>query len=192
MVEVRLPDLPEPIIEHARQLIEQGESHQWVVGDYLVGVVDELAEFYARLVDPDQACKHIRKGRAHIISQIADRTGTDRSTLRDREVMARFYRPDLRAEYAPLTYHQLRACKSAGDDWVQYAEWALNNLPAPPAIIRLRIKHNGDIPPSYVGRWSRMVKIAEDIIKDRDKQIPPRYIEGICRLIITVYDYYSE
>lgn len=184
----KLPELPDEIIEQARYLIEQGESHQWLLGDYLAGVVDELSGYYSNLLGADQASKQVRHARAHIIRQIADRTGTDRSTLRDREVMARFYPPDLRDEYAPLTYHQLRACKSAGERWREYATWALDNLPAPPAIIRLRIKHNGDIPPAWIGRWDRIYNIACLILDDKEIESIPKHIRDTCLFVKIVYE----
>jgi len=155
--------LPDEVIERARQLQSEAEGHQWHVGDFLVEVVDELGNYYTR--------QGVRNARAEIIRQLANGVGADASTLRDRECMARFYPLSIRREYNVLTYHQLRACKSAGERWREYADWALDNLPAPVALIRASIKHNGDLPPAWVGRWERMLAIAD--LLAADEQTPP-------------------
>jgi len=177
----RLPDLPEIVIEVTRQLIEEGEGHQWKLGDHIAGIVDELGSRYASLIDTPQAKSAVRRARTHIVKQLADRTGTDRSTLRDREVMARFFPQDVRESMSPLTYHQLRACKSAGDEWRKHAEWALENLPAPTAIIRLRIKHHGELPPAWMGRWDRMLQLSRDLMVD---EAAPDRVRHIARGVI--------
>ena len=148
--------LPDEVIEAARQLLHDGEGHQWRLGDHLVEVVDEF--------------EHVLK-RSEIIRQLANGVGADASTLRDRECMARFYPPSLRRRYDSLTYHQLRACKSAGERWREYADWALDNLPAPVSLLRAMVKHNGDLPPAWVDRWARMQRLGE-LLAD-DAQAPP-------------------
>ena len=148
--------LPDEVIEATRQLLHEGEGYQWRVGDHLAAVVDGFG--------------HVLK-RSEVIRQLANGVGADASTLRDRECMARFYPPSLRREYDSLTYHQLRACKSAGERWREYADWALDNLPAPVSLIRASIKHNGDLPPAWVGRWERMLVMADLLVVD--EQTPP-------------------
>jgi hypothetical protein len=158
-----IPPLPDDLIESLRQVINDADRHQWATGDFLVGIVDELEDNYTRL--------GVRHARAWLIQHMANRVGCDASTLRDREAMARFYPGPVRARYDALSYHQLRACKAAGNQWQEYADWALDNLPAPVATIRAKIKHNGDLPPAWVSRWER-VQVLCEALKD-DAQAPP-------------------
>lgn len=151
------PQIPDDLIEGVRQRLETAEMYQWELGDYLVEAEDEIIPHLAR---------QVRYPRSYLINQISSRVGCDPSTLRDRASMARFYPPPIRQAYTPLTYHQLRACKSAGIHWQVYAEWALNNLPAPVAAIRAHVKHNGHSPPAWVGRWQRFVELAGALVDD--------------------------
>ena len=144
--------LPDELIENFRQLLEAGEAYQWAVGDFITDVLDEFPHM----------------DRAELIRSLADRTGADRSTLRDRQNMSKFYPPEVRQEYSHLTYHQLRACKSAGDRWREYADWAGDNMPAPVAVIRARIKHNGHDVPAWVHRWEVILGIARRLVDDKD------------------------
>lgn len=163
--------LPDEIIERVRQYAEATDVMQWGIGDILVEVVDEFD-------------LHIR--RSQILKELANKTGLDVSTLCDREIMARFYPEDVRDEYGALTYHQLRACKSAGDNWQHWADWALDNLPAPVAIIRLMIKHNGDLPPAWEGRLQRLIGLAEAIAGDEDAP------EEVVAFAATILDTWRE
>ncbi len=169
---VRLPD---GVIEGLRVLLEQGEQYQWATGDYLVEVVDEFRGYYERA--------GARHARAQLLRQLAKETGADISTLKDRENMARFYPSLIRERYHPLTYHQLRACKSAGEHWQEYAEWALANLPASVASIRHKIKadHNGQ--PEWFGRWERLRALAELIMADESA---PSKIRGALRMVVNL------
>lgn len=158
-----IPDLPDVVVEGLRQLIEAGEGYQWATGDYLVEVVDEFKSLYESA--------GVRRARALLLRQCAGRVGVDTSTLRDRETVSRFFPPSIRQEFSPLSYSQLRACKSAGvEGWRSAAEWALANLPAPCELIRARIKHNGQLPPRWEGRWSRLLDLAAEI--ERDEEAP--------------------
>ena len=133
-----------------RQLLNDSDSFQFAIGDL---VTDVLAEF-----------PEIK--RADLLKQLADRTGADRSTLRDRHNCAKFYPQEIRKEFDMLTYSQLRACKSAGTEWRQYAEWAMGHMPAPVAVIRARIKNNGHDQPAWVHRWESLLGIAKQIAAD--------------------------
>jgi hypothetical protein len=154
--------LPDEVIETARQLLDSCNEYQWGIGDLLVEVVDELTVAASGFQTHGSGLS-----RSGIIRELSIRTGTDASTLRDRECMARFYPVPLRQEYSALTYYQLRACKSAGPDhWRAHADWALDNLPAPSALIRARVKHNGELPPAWVSRWERLCELAELLLSD--------------------------
>jgi hypothetical protein len=150
--DVPVVQLPEQVIEALRQLLNDGESYQWATGDFIIEVLDEFPSI----------------ARSELIRQMADRTGADRSTLRDRHNVARFYPKEIRKQYDALTWSQLRACKSAGDQWQEYADWAMDNMPAPVAVIRARIKNNGDDQPAWVHRWDSMKGLARMIAADRE------------------------
>ncbi len=157
--------LPDQVIEALRQLLDDGEAYQWATGRFICDVLDEFPNL----------------DRSELVKQMADRTGADRSTLRDRHNMAKFYPPDVVAEYDMLSYSQLRACKSAGDEAHKYLEWAANNLPAPVAVIRARIDNNGHDQPAWVHRWEGMQRLAQQIAEDREA---PEGIRDVCRLVV--------
>ena len=156
--------LPDALIETLRQLLDDGDKYQFAIGDFISEV----------LVEFDQI------KRSDLIKQMADRTGADRSTLRDRHNVAKFYPQDVRVSYDMLSYSQLRACKAAGDEWERYAKWAQKHLPAPVAMIRQRIKHNGDDAPYWISRWARMQNISRLIVSDPDA---PEKVKKVCRLV---------
>ena len=119
--------------------------------------------------------------RSDLIKQMAVRTGADRSTLRDRHLMSRFYPEAVRVLYDMLSYSQLRACKAAGPEWERYAKWAAGHLPAPVAMIRERIRNNGHDQPPWISRWARMQNIARMIAADK---AAPEKVKKVCRLVI--------
>ncbi len=131
--------LPDIIIETLRALANRGDTQQWEIGDFLVGVVDEIKKYV-----PDEGYTPEVVTRARLLRELADRTGLDASTLRDREVMARFFTHADREAYHALTYHQLRACKGGGERWREYADRAMGSLPAPVRVIRSWVSSNGD------------------------------------------------
>ena len=156
--------LPDQVIEALRQLLDDGDRHQFIVGDF---IIDVLAEFP-------------QVNRSELVRQMADRTGSDRSTIRDRHNVARFYPKEVRTEFDMLTWSQLRACKRAGEEWRQYAEWAAANMPAPVAVIRARIDNNGHDQPAWVHRWEAVQRLAGQIAEDREA---PEGIKKVCRLV---------
>ena len=159
--------LPDQVIEALRQLLNDSDSYQFAIGDFIIDVLDEF----------------ITLDRSVVIKQLADRTGHDRSTLRDRHNMAKFFPPDVRQEYDMLTYSQLRACKSAGDRWREYATWAADNMPAPVAVIRARIKNNGHDQPAWVHRWESMQGIARQLVNDSEA---PANVRGASAAVLAV------
>jgi hypothetical protein len=156
------PPLPDELVEQLRQLTNDADNHQWQVGDFLVSVVDELGQHYEAI--------GVKRARSWLIQNMASRVGVDASTLRDREAMARFYPANIRSRFDMLTYHQLRACKSAGPEWERYAIWASEDLP-PCAVIRAKVKNGGSLPPAWAGRWSRVIELSE--LLQSDEQAPP-------------------
>lgn len=163
------PPLPDEIIEHLRQLQGDAEKGQWLVGDFLVGVVDELAEIYERA--------GVRKARTWLVRHMANRIGVDETTLRDRECVARFFPQEARDKY-PFSWSQWRALKSAGDKWEEYAVWATENLPAPVMMIREKIKGNGDAEPKWIYKWNKAMEFFEDISLDEEVPVMIRSFTG--------------
>lgn len=166
-----IPPLPDAAIEAIRQAVSDSDASAWQMGDLLAGLVDELGPHYSAFM---------RHPRAWMIRQIASRTGADASTLRDRECMARFFSPDDRIEFYALSYHQMRACKSAGENWRKWAEWAANNLPAPVDYIRKMIKHNGEAPPAWWGKWVKVQELCEQLEQDTGAPVDVR---NLCHLL---------
>lgn len=152
------PKLPPDLIETARQLISTQDATQWVVGDFLAEVIDEL--------QPHFQAAGTRVPRAEIIRQISTATGSDPSTLRDRECMARFFTLADRADFDMLTYSQLRACKAAGPAWRDFATRAADNLPAPVTVIRGWISAAGAGVPAWVGELDRISVLADRLAHD--------------------------
>jgi len=149
--------LPDDAVETLRQLTGDSDRVQWAIGDVSLALVDELGGMY---------------GKAPVRMRIAAETGLAPETVRDREGMARFYPEHVRQTYQVLGYHQMRACKAAGNEWEKYAEWAVQSgdeyggRPAPVAAIRAKIKGEGDDIPAWVKRWDRLVELAETIAND--------------------------
>ena len=165
--------LPDSAIEHLRQLFDDAEGHQWRCGDALAELIDEF--------QPAYELEYGKRGRAQIIRQVANKIGRDESTLRDRLSVAIFFPPEIRAEYFMLSWSQLRACKSAGDKWREYADWSVENLPAPTSLIRAKIKANGDGLPIWSDYWERIISLAERL--SREENLPDK-IKAIIKAIL--------
>lgn len=169
--------ISDEIIEDFRAIYDSASGLQWATGDYLVDVVDELAPKFGVTLDDDNQSQAYHRARANIIRQLANGVGCDTTTLYDREGMSRFYPSDVRQDYHMLSYHQLRACKSAGENWKTWADWARDNLPAPVSLIRAKIKSKGHDEQPWVGRWQRIIVLAGAIRDDPDA---PQRLRQIC------------
>src|SRR3989337_327803 len=90
--EVNLPLLPDDLIETVRQLNHDGEGVQWAMGDLLVSAVEELGPLHAT----HPGIGSLRRARTYILRALADRTGVDESTLRDRQSVCNFFNPAMR------------------------------------------------------------------------------------------------
>lgn len=155
--------VPDDVIEVARQYINSEHDMRWQLGDFLAEVTDELVPVFQNT--------DIKHPRSMMFNQIANATGVDASTLRDREAMARFFPKPVRERYAALTWSQMRACKAAGNHWEAYAQKALSELPAPVSIIRQWVKHDGHLPPAWAGRWERVQVLCDALMGD--SEAPP-------------------
>jgi hypothetical protein len=169
--------LPDVLIFQYRTIVDANADGHWADGDFLADVVDEFTTVYP----PEE----MRRVRARIIAQLANATGANRSTMRQRELMSRFFTPDLRREYQPLTWYQLRECRRAGDAWEKWAVWALDHLPAPCHVIRNAIKSNGDLPPAWVEMWERLGDLARDLSNNKDIDQDARLKADLAHKIIT-------
>jgi hypothetical protein len=84
-----------------------------------------------------------------MIKDLAKGTGADKSSLRRREKMSRFFHDaDRKYWQPPFTYHQMRALMTAGEDkWRDVALWAMdggwNNGVA--TIDEIRAKITGEV-----------------------------------------------
>jgi len=169
-----IPPLPDELIEKIRQLSDTADSFQWQIGDILSDVWDEVGQAYAAILDSE------RKAHAYIIGQIATRAGIAKSTLRDRESMSRFFPQAVREQLIPLTYHQIRAIKSAGDQWQIYRDWVFDQANQNgyfPSVetIRDQIKADGAECPLWSRRLIKVLPVLEKISLDPDA---PQDIRG--------------
>ena len=164
----QLPPLPDDLIETVRQLVNDGEGYQWAMGDLLVSAVEELGPSYAT----HPSIGSTKRARTYILRSLADRTGTDESTLRDRESVCRFFEPKMRLEYDCFTWSQWRAFKAAGSRWRMYAEQAAQSLPAPVRVIRSWIREDGNevITPAWERMLDKFIDIAYSL--ERDEAAP--------------------
>jgi hypothetical protein len=154
--------LPDEAIDVLQAYQAQSDTAQWALGDIVLALADEL-------------CKR-RGDQQRLVRRVAIEATCDESTVRDRLNMAKFFEPATRGEYG-LSFHQFRACKSAGpDDWRHYADWALDSAadyggkPAPVSVIRSKIKadKNGDKdkPPRWVECLERIISLCDAIRRD--------------------------
>ena len=133
-------NLPEAVFVQLRHLLDMEEGIQWSVGDFILDVWTETRKY-----DQDDE----KKAHASMIREMAEGTGADKSTLRSRENMSKFYdKHDREVWQPPYTYHQLRAIRKAGEtSWRSVAGWGLtggwNNGVA--TIDEIRAKIDGQI-----------------------------------------------
>ncbi len=152
------PPLPDDIIETVRQLQDDTDNLQFALGDLIVAVTDELGSAY----EP-----YSHNPSFLIMTLIANRAGVAKSTLIDREKVARFFPKEIREKY-PYTYGQFRALKKAGDRWQEYADYFLDHLPAPVSIISEKIRRDKTNEPPWMGRFEKFGELAQVLIKDEE------------------------
>jgi hypothetical protein len=173
--------IPDEAYDQLRTLLEHDGSIQWQVGDFITEFWTEMKRY---LVESE-----VNKAHAKMIRDFADHTGADRTTLRDRERMSRFFTQEERAEYPILTFHQFRALRSAGDDWQQWAEWAMENgrqgAPASTSKIRQAIKESKDPTPDFLKRLERMEKDGQWVLSNEE---PPKDVKDGVALVLTILE----
>lgn len=140
-------ELPDSFIEKGRQLLINADANQWAIGEHILDGIAEFGNEWDR--------RGIKNGRAKLIRQLSNKLGCDESTLRDRHNVVAFWQPKMKAEYQAFSWSQLRAIKHAGDEWEQYATWALEHLPCPPNVIRQQIAHDHNGKPAWMYWWER-------------------------------------
>lgn len=125
--------LPERAVELLHAYRDGEDSQQWALGDLAVALRAKLCK---RRGDWIRLCR-----------RLAIEASCDESTVRDRHNMAQFF-DGSREEFSVLSFHQLRACRSAGDAWRTYAERAITSAddyagkPAPVNVIRAWIRED--------------------------------------------------
>ena len=166
-----IPQLPDEATDKLRELNEKADNSQWEIGDFLLDFIDEVLPAYA------DACFDGKPKKAHqwILNSLANDVGVDSATLRDRESVARFFPQKIRPRLDPLTYHQARAVKAAGDRWEEYLEWVkeeMNNHPngRPPSVAKIREKIKKDQTGVMVwySRFKKAIPILTNIAYDKD------------------------
>ena len=170
--------LPDEVFTQLTYMLEQGEKWQWKIGRFINEVWEEVQP-YVILKAGETHTQAIRREHAFLIRSLAEGTGADRSTLNDRQNMATFFSVANREKYHMLTYSQLRACKSEGEDWETWADWALTNgfhgRPAGVHTIRKAqaLKKNPEF--MWVRNLRKIEELAEKIMHDQDT---PWYVYG--------------
>jgi len=182
---VKIPPLPDALIDELVTLLDKAEPMQWAIGEFIVKVWEELGDAYANVFKQRNTTwsAAYAKSRAHawFVAHLAERTGTDVSTLRDRESMVGFW-GEHRRDYEQYTYHQLRAYKAAGDNWRQVmreCELEADKWGKLPSVrdIRNYIRDNGG-KPAWENRWKRFIRLAELLAEDEDAPNDVREVAG--------------
>lgn len=155
--------IPDDAVELVRACLDSGDNAQWTIGDTMNALREELCR---RRGDWDD-----------LTDSMATKAQCDESTLRDRASMARFFEPADRTEFG-LSYHQLRACKSAGKAlWRSYAEKAVTSAddyagqPAPCKVIRAWIAHDKNGQPEepvWLSQARRIVSMCRSACDNQD------------------------
>lgn len=161
---------PEDVIQEAIQLSEDHSDNSWRMGDFVIKQMAALSQVYTK--------GEIRRGLAEISKLNVE-------TLRDRERIS-LRIPPCKREYYPLLYSQYRACLSAGDQWEQYADWAVTSMddyngnPPSVAVIRAKIKGENNSAPEWPRRIERMLDICDAI--GCDKKTPERIVSEVAKI----------
>lgn len=110
--------LPDEVYTQLTYLLSQKEDLQWEIGDFIVDLWSEIEKYTP---ENDR-----RKEHATLLKDLSENTGSHYGTLRNLERMSGFYKPEWRQRWQPeLSYYQLRAAKTAGDEWERWCEWAV-------------------------------------------------------------------
>lgn len=111
--------LPDAVFEQLRHLLDMEAKNQWAVGDFIVDVWTEIEKY-----TPEDERK---QAHAKMITEMATKTGADKSTLRSREKVAGFFDERTRNRWVPpYTYHHMRALAAVGEGWEEVALWGLS------------------------------------------------------------------
>jgi hypothetical protein len=175
--------LPDEVFTQLRYLLDQGDMIQWRTGDFILDVWAEIAKY-----SPPGDHK---KDHAIMITQMASRTGADKSTLRSRERVSEFFDEDMRNKWQPpYSYSQMKALRTAGDEWETVAEWGLdggwNNGVATTDEIRDKISGQRDPKELLLKRLVSMEKTARRIIDDEATPVDVR--EGMVLALAVIQD----
>ena len=137
-----LQNLPEDVLDRARQYRGAGDERGWEMADFVASVVAE--------------CTRSRGDRTRALKQLAQHMGVSRATTSDLCQLAETYEPGVREQFAEtLTighYREAMRCKTVSqsellDQAVESSdEW--NGQPMPVDVLRAIVrKHNAGIEP---------------------------------------------
>jgi len=165
-----LPErLPDDVIESFRDLAGNDEDVRWARGDFIATIVDEAMEELRHT--PDEKPRVAR----WVIRELARETGGERDDLSRCYLMADFYPPDVRSKYIPpLTFHKLRACRSAGEQWQKYADLATDDLSITCEALWAMVSRNGDEQPRWLYWLGRAQNYAERLANDETAPLAVR------------------
>lgn len=163
------PPIPDDIVQEIASFVDGEDQWRWRLGDRLTELVEEFGRYYG--------------GRAGLFRQIARQGRIDDSTLRDRQVMSEFFPPAVREEFEMLTYSHLRACKSAGARWREYATRAVSEM-LTVRQVRALIAGDGEMNDAiWRVKWEKILRMAEEILQDESA---PAYIHQWARSLLEV------
>ena len=184
--------LPDEVFTQLIHMLDQGDKWQWKVGRFINEIWEEVQP-YVVLKAKETRTQAIRREHAFLIRSLAEGTGSTRSTLNDRQNMATFFSVADVEKYHMLTYSQLRACKSEGDDWETWAKWSLTNgfhgRPAGVHTIRKAqaLKKNPEF--MWVRNLRKIEELAEKILHDQDT---PEFIYNTANKIVSLLQIAKE
>ena len=171
--------LPDEVFVQLSHMLEQGDKWQWKIGVFINEVWEEVQVYVVRK-DKETHAQAVRREHAFLIRSLAEGTGSSRSTLNDRQNMATFFSTTDREKYHMLTYSQLRACKSEGEDWETWAKWALTNgfhgRPAGVHTIRKAQAKKNNPEFMWVRNLRKIGDLADKILHDQDA---PTWVRNI-------------
>jgi hypothetical protein len=160
---------PDDLIERLQQNTEDEDKARWDDGDVTADIVDEFGEQY---------------GKGLVRKRVAIEAGLSSGTIRQREDMSRFFAFPDRVIYDVLTWSQLRACKPAGIDWRDLADWAIESAddfggrPAPvDAIVAKRLSDDGKLPPTWKDKLDKVMEALSEIVTMDD--VPKDVIDAV-------------
>lgn len=140
-------NLPEEVLDRARQYRGTGDEHAWEAADFVAGVVAE--------------CTRSRGDRTRALKQLAQHMGISRASASDLCQLAETYEPGIRNRYSNLLTigHFREAMRSKTHAPVELLERAIrtadewSGMPMPVDVLRETVRNlNADLEPAKTKR----------------------------------------